>query len=206
MNSSTDITARIANAKQGDESSLGELLASYEKYLKMLAQLQLGKDLRGKVDASDVVQETFLEAHRGIGQFQGDNANQLMAWLRAILANRLAHTMRHYLGTQARDIRLEQRIHEALDRSAMSLGGMFVDPHSSPSQHVAKDEMSRLVIEALARLPEDYRDVLVMRHLEGLTFREISEHMQRSIDSVEKLWLRGLGKLKKEFAGAERKS
>lgn len=206
MNNSIDISAQIANAKQGDEVSLGALLATYEKYLKMLAQLQLGKELRGKVDASDVVQETFLEAHRGIEQFQGENGNQLMAWLRAILANRLAHTMRHYLGTQARDVRLEQRIHEALDRSAMSLGGMFVDPNSSPSQHVAKDEMSRLVIEALARLPEDYRDVLVMRHLEGMTFREISEQMKRSIDSVEKLWLRGLGKLKKEFTGVEPKS
>ncbi len=200
-----DIILQIAKAKSGDETALGELLSSYEKYLKLLAQLQIGRNLRGKVDASDIVQETFLEAHRGIGKFEGDNEAQLAAWLRSILAHRLAGTMRHYLGTQARDIRLEQQICEALDKSTMSIGGMFIDPRSSPSQHVARDEMSRLVIEALGRLPEDYRDVLVLRHLEGKTFPEIAIEMQRSVDSVEKLWIRGLGRLKKEFAEVDHK-
>jgi RNA polymerase sigma-70 factor (ECF subfamily) len=77
---------------------------------------------------------------------------------------------------------------------------MLVDPHSSPSQQVMRGEQSLLVAEAMARLPEDYQTVLVLRHLEGLTFPQVAERMGRSVDSVEKLWLRGLTRLKREFA------
>jgi RNA polymerase sigma-70 factor, ECF subfamily len=199
-----DWAATIQLAKQGDEHSLGVLLSSYERYLKLLAEVQLGYAMRSKVDASDIVQETFLEAHRAIKRFEGSNSEQLIAWLKSILATRLANTMRHYLGTQARDVRLEQRIGQSLDESALSLGGLLPAPGSSPSQHVASKEQSQLVAEALLRLADDYREVIVMRHLEGLTFPEISKAMQRSVDSVEKLWLRGMAKLKREFNQGER--
>lgn len=197
------VAETIQQAKQGDEESLGKLLVSYERYLKLLAEVQLGHALRCKVDASDIVQETFLEAHRGIRRFNGSSDEQLMAWLKSILATRLANTMRHYLGTQARDIRLEERIGQSLDHSALSLGGILAAPGSSPSQHVASKEQSQLVAEALLRLPTDYREVIVMRHLEGETFPVIAKAMQRSVDSVEKLWLRGMAKLKREVRQGE---
>lgn len=192
------VAETIEQAKKGDEQSLGALLESYERYLKLLAEVQLGSRLRGKVDASDIVQETFLEAHRAIGRFRGDSSEQLVTWLKSILATRLANTMRHYLGTQARDIRLEERIGLSLDQSAISLGGILAAPGSSPSQHVASKEQSQMVAEALLRLPADYREVIVMRHLEGETFPTIATAMNRSVDSVEKLWLRGMAKLKRE--------
>jgi RNA polymerase sigma-70 factor (ECF subfamily) len=195
-----EIAETIRHARDGDEECLGILLASYERYLKLLADVQLGHTLRCKVDASDIVQETFLEAHRGIGRFEGTTGEQLITWLKAILAARLANTMRHYLGTQARDIRFEDRISQSLDQSSLSLGGILVDPHSSPSQHVVSKEQSRLVAEAMLRLSRDYREVVMMRHLEGRTFPEIAASMNRSVDSVEKLWLRGMAKLKQEFS------
>jgi RNA polymerase sigma-70 factor (ECF subfamily) len=195
-----EIAETIHHAKNGDEQSLGELLASYERYLKLLAEVQLGHALRCKVDASDIVQETFLEAQRGIRRFEGTTGEQLIRWLKAILATRLANTMRHYLGTQARDIRFEDRISQSLDQSSLSLGGILVDPHSSPSQHIVRKEQSQLVAEALLRLSRDYREVVMMRHLEGKTFPEIASSMNRSVDSVEKLWLRGMAKLKQEFS------
>lgn len=194
-----DVAESIRLAKQGEEESLGELLAAHEQYLKLLASVQLGRSLRCKVDPSDIVQETFLEAHRAIRSFEGTEAKQLLAWLKKILAARLANTMRHYLGTRRRDIRLETRIGLALDQSNMSLGGILADPVSSPSRQVAGKEQSQLVAEALLRLPEDYREAIVMRHLEGMTFSEIGKAMDRSVDSVEKLWTRGMVKLKKEF-------
>jgi RNA polymerase sigma-70 factor (ECF subfamily) len=152
------------------------------------------------VDASDVVQETFLEAHRHFPNFQGDVGGQLTQWLRAILAATLANTVRRYLGTQARDLRLERDLAADLDQSTCALGQILVDPHSSPSQQVMRGEQSLLVAEAMARLPDDYQTVLVLRHLEGLTFPQVAERMGRSLDSVEKLWLRGLTRLKREFA------
>lgn len=199
-----DTAETIQLAKEGDEHSLGVLLSSYERYLKLLAELQLGHELRRKLDASDVVQETFLDAHKAIQRFEGTSEEQLMAWLKSILAARLANTMRHYLGTQARDVRLEAKIGQSLDQSAQSLGGILIASGSSPSQHVSTKEQSQLVAEALLRLPNDYREVIVMRHLEGLTFPEIGKAMQRSVNSVEKLWLRGMAKLKREFRNGER--
>ncbi|MBS0203273.1 MAG: sigma-70 family RNA polymerase sigma factor [Planctomycetes bacterium] len=195
----TDVGQLIAEARAGNPSTLGQLLGQYQNYLRLLARIEIGRRLQGKVDASDVVQETFLEAHRHFPNFQGNASGQFTQWLRAILAATLANTVRHYLGTQARDLRLERELAADLDQSTCALGQMLVDPHSSPSQQVMRGEQTLLVAEAMARLPEDYQAVLVMRHLEGLTFPQVAERMGRSVDSVEKLWLRGLTRLKREF-------
>lgn len=189
----------IEQARGGDPVPLGKLLESYQNYLRLLAKIEIGRRLQGKVDASDVVQETFLEAHRHFPSFQGHATGQFTKWLRAILATTLANTVRRYLGTQARDLRLEQDLAADLDQSTCALGQMLVDPHSSPSQQAMRGEQTVLVAEAMARLPDDYQTVLVLRHLEGLTFPQVAERMGRSVDSVEKLWLRGLARLKREF-------
>ncbi len=189
----------IARAKAGDDSCLGQLLASHRRYLTVLARLQISRRLQGKLDASDIVQEVFLDAHRGVGRFQGANEPQFVQWLKSILAAKLANNLRHYLGTQQRDASLEQQMQVAVDQSSVSLAQMLVDPRSSPSQHVCRDEQGRLVAEALSRLPETYQQVLWLRHLDGLTFPQIAEQLQRSVDSVEKLWLRGLTRLRREF-------
>jgi RNA polymerase sigma-70 factor, ECF subfamily len=191
---------RIERAKQGDEASLGSLLSTYERYLTILTEVQIGRTLQGKVDACDIVQETFLEAHRSIRNFQGTESYQFVAWLKSILSARLANTMRYYFGTQARDLRLEERIQAELDQSAVSFGGILIDPNSSPSEHISNEEQSRLVAESLLRLPDHYRQAILLRHIEGLSFPEIAAKMERSVDSVEKLWLRGMAQLKNEFS------
>jgi len=190
----------LQQARGGDAATLGQLLELYRRYLALLARVQIGQRLQSKVDASDVVQETFLEAHRSFGRFQGTSASQFVAWLRQILAANLTDLVRRYLGTQARDLRLEQALAADLDQSSQALGQILADPRSSPSQHAIRGEQTLLIAEALARLPEDYQTVIVLRHLEGLTFPQVAERMERSVDSVEKLWLRGLTRLKQEFA------
>ena len=149
--------------------------------------------------AEDIVQETFLEAHRQFPLFQGTAERQLAKWLRTILAGTMANVVRRYAGTQARDLRLERQLAVDLDHSSCSLEQLLVDQRSSPSQQAMRGEQSLLVAAAMSRLPDDYQQVLVLRHLEGLTFPQVALRMERSVDSVEKLWLRGLTRLKKEF-------
>jgi RNA polymerase sigma-70 factor (ECF subfamily) len=191
----------LREARVGDAATLGRLLELYRHYLALLARVQIGQRLQGKVDASDIVQETFLEAHRNFGRFRGANQAQFLCWLRQILAAKLADLLRHYLGTQGRDVRLEREIEDDLDRSSLLLGGGLVAPQSSPSQQASQREQAVLLAAALARLPDDYREVLVLRHLEGLTFPEVAARMQRSLDSVEKLWMRALARLRQHLGG-----
>jgi RNA polymerase sigma-70 factor (ECF subfamily) len=191
----------LLEAKAGDTGSLGPLLELYRRYLTLLARVQIGQRLQGKVDPADVVQETFLEAHRNFPRFQGTCEAQLVSWLRQILAGKLTDLLRRYLGTQGRDVRLEREIEDALDRSSILLGNVLVAQQSSPSEQVARREQAVLLADALDRLPPDYREVLVLRHFEEQTFPQVAERMGRTVDSVEKLWMRGLVALRQLLGG-----
>jgi RNA polymerase sigma-70 factor, ECF subfamily len=192
----------ILDAKARGETALGPLLERYRNYLRLLARVEIGRRLQGKLDASDVVQETFLEAHRHFPGFHGSAEPQFAAWLRQILAAKVANLVRHYFGTQGRDVRLEQELAADLDRSSHMLGADLAASLASPSQNAMQREQAVLLADALARLPEDYREVLVLRHLQGLTFPDVARRMERSQDSVEKLWLRGLARLRREFGAS----
>jgi RNA polymerase sigma-70 factor (ECF subfamily) len=186
----------FAEARQGTGAARGELLETYRAYLDLLARVELGRRLRTKVDTSDIVQETFLEAHRNFGTFRGGQEREFVAWLRGILAAKIANLVRHYVGTQGRDVRREQGLQITLDHSSQALDRGLFALQSTPSQQVARREQGVLLAEGLARLPEEYREVLVLRHLEELTFPEVAQRMDRSIDSVQKLWVRGLARLR----------
>lgn len=186
----------LACARAGDQAALGTLLELYRPYLTLLARLEVGRRLQGKADPTDVVQEAFLEAARHFPVFRGESEPELAAWLRQILATSLARLMRRYLGTQARDVRLERDLADDLDRSSAAVPVGLVAPQSSPSQRASRREQTVILAEALDRIPVDYREVLVLRHLEGLSFPEVAERMNRSVDSVQKLWVRALPKLR----------
>ncbi len=192
----------LKEARTGDAAVFGQLLELHRRYLALLARTHIGQRLQGKVDASDLVQETFLEAHRHFPHFQGTSEGQFVCWLRQILAMKLAALMRRYFGTQGRDVRLEQEILSALDQSSLMLDRGLAAVQSSPSQQAARREQAVLLANALDRLPEDYREVIILRHLEGLTFPQVAARMARSLDSVEKLWLRALVRLRQVMGGA----
>jgi RNA polymerase sigma-70 factor (ECF subfamily) len=181
--------------------ALGQLLELYSNYLTLLARLQISRRLQGKVDAADLVQETFLAAHRGWPQFRGGSEGELVAWLRTILAATVANLVRHYLGTQGRDIRLERQLAAELGQSSCVLDGGLFAIQSSPSQQAARREQGVILADALGRLPADYREVLILRHLEGLSFPEVAQRMARTLDSVKKLWARGLERLRRSLGG-----
>jgi RNA polymerase sigma-70 factor, ECF subfamily len=191
----------LQEARAGDSDHLGRLLEHYQRYLTLLAQVQIGKRLQGKVDAADLVQETFLDAHRNFSRFEGTTEVQFVFWLRKILAAKLADLLRRYLGAQARDVRLEREIESSFEDSSALLDRGLVAPQSSPSQQASGREQAVLLAEAIGQLPGDYREVILLRHLEGLTFAEVARRMGRSLDSVEKLWMRALGRLRQLLEG-----
>src|SRR5262249_32653105 len=100
----------LKQARLGNVDALRRLLELYRRCLTLLVRLQIDRRLRGKVDAADLVQETFLQAHRDFGQFRGEREAELAAWLRQILANNLANLVRHYRGTGRRDVGFERRL------------------------------------------------------------------------------------------------
>jgi RNA polymerase sigma-70 factor (ECF subfamily) len=183
-------------ARGGEDHALGQLLEGYRPYLSLLARVQIGRRLQGKADCADVVQETFLEAARHFEQFRGTTESEVVAWLRQILAGCLSHLVRRYCGTQARDVRLERAIEYDLNQSSQAIDRGLVAVQSTPSQRASNREQAVLLAEALSGLPDDYHEVIVLRHLEGLTFPEVAERMGRTLDSVEKLWLRAVKRLR----------
>jgi RNA polymerase sigma-70 factor (ECF subfamily) len=196
-----DCEQLLAQARAGQGGALGRLLERYRGYLALLAQVQIGRRLRGKADPADVVQDVFLEATRYFPLFRGHGEPELTAWLRRILATCLAHLVRRYLGTQARDVRLERALEDELDRSSRAFELNLVAEQSTASQQASRREHLVLLADALDRLPADYREVLVLRYLEGLTFPEVAARMERTLDSVEKLWVRALPRLRRAFGG-----
>src|SRR5712692_11140967 len=122
-NAHPDPEQLLGAARAGDGAALGRLLELYRSYLATLARLQIGRRLQGKVDAADLVQETFLEAHRNWKRFRGTSEGELLGWLRRILAARIVDVMRRYLGSKGRDVRLERELAAELERSSRNLDG-----------------------------------------------------------------------------------
>jgi RNA polymerase sigma-70 factor (ECF subfamily) len=191
----------LSQARTGDGRALGQLLEMYRNYLALLARLEIGRRLQGKVDDSDLVQETFLEAHRQFARFRGTTEGELVSWLRQILAGNLANVVRRYFGSQRRDPRLERELAGGLDRSSQALNIALFAKQSSPSQQASRREQTVLLADALTRLPPDYREVIILSHLEGLSYPEVAKRMGRSVDSVKNLWARALGRLRRLLGG-----
>jgi RNA polymerase sigma-70 factor (ECF subfamily) len=179
-----------------DSAALGQLLERYRNYLALLARLQISRRLQGKLDEEDLVQETFLRAHRRFAQFRGTTEQELVSWLRQILASSVANAVRHYLGTKRRDPRLERQLAMELDCSSRILDQGLLAGQSSPSHQAAVRERAVLLSDCLARLTPDYREAVILRHLEGLSFLQVAERMGRTVDSVKKLWARALAELR----------
>jgi RNA polymerase sigma-70 factor (ECF subfamily) len=190
-------------AQRASDPALGRRLEAHRDYLTILARMQIGRRLQGKVDPADVVQETLLHAIRDLAQFRGTSDQELAGWLRRILAARLADQVRRYYGTQGRDVRLEQALQVELDHSSQVLDRGLVSPLSSPSHQAVRREQATWLANALEGLPTDYRDVLVLHHLEECDFPEVARRMGRSVEAVKKLWARALARLRRSVGDAQ---
>jgi RNA polymerase sigma-70 factor (ECF subfamily) len=197
------VAERIEAARAGDREALEGLLDDYRNYLGFLARTGVDSALRAKAGASDVVQDTLLAAFEHFGQFRGACEGELVAWLRRILARKLAMLHRRYRRTAAREMGRERAIAGALDRSSVTLARLVADSGPTPSRAAAQRERGVLLADALARLSEDHREAIELRNFRQLGWDEAAASMGRSPEAVRKLWARAVSRLGRLIEGRE---
>ncbi len=170
-------------------------LEQYRSYLLLLARMQLDPQPRSKVDASDVVQQTLLEAHQQQEQFSGDNA-ELAGWLRKALANNIRDALRG-MRRQKRDVTRERSLEEAVDESSARLAGCLWTDQSSPSHQAIRQEDLLRLADALLELPDGQREAVMLHHLQGWTIGDVAKHLNKTDAAVAGLLHRGLRQLRK---------
>lgn len=193
----------LRTAREGDRQSIGELLSQYRAYLMLLGAQQFQQRLRPRISPSDIVQDVMLRAHCHFGQFRGQTERELIAWLREILLNSLSRFVEQHVRTAKRDIRREV----SLDRFTDAAGPLPEPPpaaqQQAPSACVSLGEQSALLAGLLEQLPEHYREVLVLRNIQGLAFEDVAARLQRSPGATRMLWLRAIEKLRAVYRKVE---
>jgi RNA polymerase sigma-70 factor, ECF subfamily len=184
----------MAQARAGDEAALGRLLELYRNYLWLVARALIGQALRVRLDASDLVQETFLKAGREFPHFLGSTEPELTAWLRQILVRTLANEAKHHR-RQGRDYQRQDSLEAMLDRSSAAVQKALAAPTETPSTHAVRREQSVLLADALEKLPPHYREVFILRNLEHIPFDQIAARMGRSPGATRVLWKRAMDRL-----------
>jgi RNA polymerase sigma-70 factor (ECF subfamily) len=170
-------------------------LDGYRDYLLLLARARLNPRLRGRLDPSDVVQQTLLEAHRDAEQFRGRTPAERAAWLRQVLARNLANAARDHTRDR-RDVGRERSLQASLDESSAKLEAFLAADQSSPSQRADRGEQLVRLAAALAGLPDGQREAVELRHLHGWPLAEIAAHLGRTPAAVAGLLHRGLAQLR----------
>lgn len=184
-----DSKHRIESAKNGCNKALGNLLDEAREYLHGIAVAAIDSDIQAKLSASDLVQETLVDAHRSFQTFQGDNTRQLVAWLRRILINNLLNHYRNLRDTKKRDVSREN-----LD---VQIDHVEAFDGDTPSNAAMLREEGVVLEEELAQLPQHYRELIELRHRDELSFVEIAERLGKSPDSVRMTWYRAFDRLSK---------
>lgn len=186
----------IEEARGGEPEVLGRLLETHRKSLRIVAERQLQGRLAARLDASDVVQCTFLDAHRDFGHFVGRAEPELVAWLEAILLHHVALAIRDHKYTKKRDMRRERPLPTLGPDGDTTLAGP-PDGHSSPSRRAIRGEIRERIEAALATLPPDQAEAVRLRHIEGWPLGQIAAHLDRSPTAVAGLVKRGLQGLRR---------
>jgi RNA polymerase sigma-70 factor (ECF subfamily) len=193
---SIELETWIDAARRGDREALGQALAKAQDYLLLVAGDRLSPELKAKGDPSDLVQETFLRAQRGIDGFRGRTDGEWRHWLRMILVRTLAKENRRFAATAKRSVEREVTIPDGCPSDCAK-------SDETPSRELVRREGDTALIEILERLPGHYRDVVNWHHGERLTFREIGRRRGISAEAARKLWTRALARLRKELGPAD---
>ncbi len=188
----TDISRLIRAARREDPGVLPKLLESYRDYLRLLASIWLNGALKTKADPSDLVQETLLKSLQHFGDFRGQSEPELAAWLRRILARNMVDLANRFKTVMAR----ERSLDRMLDETSLAMGNLIATSGPTPSAPAQRRELSVVLANALAKLPEDRREVIVLRNLRQLDWEAVAQTMGRSRGSVRMLWTRALKQLR----------
>lgn len=188
---------RLAAARDGCPDALGQTLEGCRKYLLWIARRQIDPDLQSKGGASDVVQETFLEARRDFDRFHGTSEAELLAWLRRLLLNNLSNFARHYRATAKRAVGDEVSLEKMRSEDDRDSG--LADGAASPSDEASAREQTMLLQAALARLSEEHRRVMALWHQEELSFEEIGRRLGCSPNTARSRWLKAIKRLQEDL-------
>lgn len=201
-----DIAKLLSEARRANRDGIGQLLQHYRNYLMLLATTQVERRLQSRVSPSDIVQETMLRAHRHFAQFRGQTEAELLAWLRQILLTNLARFIERHMLAAKRDIRREVSIEQvgaAYSASAARFDSSLCAGGKTPSAVAQRREEAVLLADRLSRLPQKYRDILVLRHIQGLSFEQAAAALKRPLGATRMLWLRAIKKLRSAYHQSE---
>jgi len=186
-------------AKEGDDSALEQLCRVYGERVRRIIRLRMGKEIRSKLDSMDLVQDALLSALGGLGDFTYKNEGDFLRWLSKITQNALRDNL-DKLYTDKRDIRKEVR----LENYEPTTGSGFVGTPgaieaTTPSVIMSKKEDLDKLEKAIDELKSDYREVIVLSKIDGLSYKEIGDRLGKSIDSVGHLLSRAMVALTEAF-------
>jgi RNA polymerase sigma-70 factor, ECF subfamily len=186
----------LAKARAGDASARDRLFAACRSYVGLIARASVEPWMRAKVDASDIVQQTLLDAHRDFDRFAGQTEAEWLAWLRQILAHNAGDEIRRYGVAGKRAARREVALGFGATADSAEHAWEPASPDASPSQMAVHNERELLLAEAIEQLPEDYREVVILRNIQRLSFDEVASHLNRSRPAAQMLWMRAIEKLR----------
>ncbi len=180
-------------------TDLPKPLEEYRSYLDFLARARLDPRIRRRLDASDVVQQTLMEAHEAREEFRGTTSGELGAWLRRIMTRNLADGLRN-MHRDKRDVGREQALDDVIAQSSLRLERWLAAEQSSPSHAAKREEDDLRVAAALAELPEAQQDAVILRYWQELPIAEIAVQMERSPEAVAGLLQRGARSLRERLS------
>jgi RNA polymerase sigma-70 factor (ECF subfamily) len=189
----------IDRAGRGDETARQKLLERYRDYLRRMIAVRLDRRLAARVDVSDIVQETLVEAARRLDEYLENRPLPFYGWLRRLAGDRVIDTHRRHVSAERRSVTLERRDLDLPDASADQLVRRLFADNTSPSNHLMREERHERLRTALASLPQRDREVLVMRHLEQLSTAEISAMLEISEPAVKSRLLRALVRMREQM-------
>ncbi len=188
----------LQRARDGDRDAMNELFESCRAYVGFLARSHVESWIQAKVDSSDLIQQTLMEAHQGFPNFSGQTEGEWIAWLKQILKHNATDFVRRF-GAAKRRVTLEVAISNGNDSTYFRAAPELSSGGESPSQVMVRREQEIEISEALATLPDAYQEVIVLRNLQRLPFDEIAERMERSRPATQMLWMRALKKLQAQL-------
>jgi RNA polymerase sigma-70 factor (ECF subfamily) len=192
---STLVVELLAKARQGDERCREILFERCRDYVALMARTKVESWMRRKVDASDLVQQTMLDAMQGMDRFEGTTEAEWLGWLRQVLTHNLHDFIRRYRTAKRAAGREQQLDLPADDSRGAFLGPELADSIATPSQVLIQHEHELALAAAIARLSPDHREVIELRNLQRLPFDEVAERMGRTRPAVQMLWTRAIKKL-----------
>lgn len=190
---STEINSVLLMAQRGESSAQEALFKRYRPYLKLLSQRLAPALLRKRCDASDIVQQTCIDALRSLGAFRGSTEAEFTAWISKILKTNVVNAYRLHTA-EMRDFRKEVPLHDPSGTASLKWHSLS-HPGSTPSVQALRGEAALALAEAIGQLPEDTAVAVTLRYLEGFKLAEVAKEMEISVGAVAGLVRRGVERL-----------